>query len=106
MGNCHRRQSNVHLPLVEDKAVQTMNTCPNKKFIKVVNKIKLLLFARRIFAQSGSYLNTSISRRSEQAHVRAVMTHIFIVWPKTILKNTKSLFSHLKRRQGKLVYAK
>jgi len=79
---------------------------PNRRFICTVKRIMHLLVLRRIFARAGNYLGTSISRRPENANIRAVMTHIFTQWPRTVLKNSKNLFDHLKRYRGKLVYKK
>ena len=74
------------------------------RFRRTVRKIVKLLAFRKIFSRAGSYLNTSMSRRPQNAHIRRVMTEIFTSWPTTILKGTKVIFDHLERRRGVLVY--
>ena len=76
----------------------------NRRFIRIVKRVMNLLILRRIFARAGHYLGTSVSRRAENARIRAVMTYIFTTWPRTVLKNSKTIFSHLRRNRGQLVY--
>lgn len=117
MGNtCPRRHTNMEqpqiaeeeewlvIPIVIPEPEQPVAINPNRRFKNTVNKIKKLLILRKLFARAGSYLNTSGSRRAENARIRAVMSYIFTSWPRTVLRNTKPLFNHLRRERGQLVY--
>ena len=93
----------------EEEAWLVINEIPNEehpsriRFRRTVRKIIKLLTLRKIFSRAGSYLNTSMSRRPQNAHIRRVMTEIFTSWPRTILKGAKVIFDHLKRVRGVLV---
>ena len=76
----------------------------NNKFKKAVHKVIKLLTLRRIWSRSGSYLNTAHARLPENSNTRRIMAFIFTSWPRTVLRNTKSLFDHLKREKGQLTY--
>ena len=86
--------------------INPVGHAPNGRFIRIVKRVMNLLILRRIFAKAGSYLNTSVSRRAENAHIRAVMAHIFTSWPRTVLKSSKTIFSHLRRNRGQLEYVR
>ena len=79
-------------------------TTTNTRFKRSVERIIKLLQWRKLFARSDMYLQTSRSRRTENARIRRVMTEIFTTWPRTILKKTKVIFEHLKRERGVLIY--
>ena len=115
MGNCHRRQGtyrhhrDIHEDLYHEDEwtliVNQVGHTPNGRFIRIVKRVMKLLILRRIFAKAGHYLGTSVSRRAENAHIRTVMAYIFTTWPRAVLKNNKTIFGHLKRERGRLVYA-
>ena len=74
------------------------------RFQRAVRRIKHLLRLRRIWSRAGSWLNTAAARNPRNARVRATMSHIFTHWPRTVLGNTKTIFAHLRRERGRLVY--
>ena len=94
----------------EDDQWLVINDIPNQehpsriRFRKTVRKIIKLLALRKIFSRAGSYLNTAMSRRQENARIRRVMTEIFTSCPRSILRGTKVIFDHLKRERGVLMY--
>ena len=104
MGNiCHRRR-NMTDTIEENEWIVIQHTESNLRFKRVVKKIMNILIMRKIYARAGSYLNTSTSRKPENAHIRKTMSDIFSQWPRTALKGTKVIFNHVKRERGQLVY--
>jgi hypothetical protein len=90
--------------LIPSEENTNTTTTTNTRFKRSVKRIIKLLQWRKLFARSGMYLQTSRSRRTENARIRRVMTEIFTTWPRTILKKTKVIFEHLKRERGVLIY--
>ena len=76
----------------------------NRRFRRVVCKVIKLFRLRTIWSKAGSWLNTQAARNPQNHRIRVVMTYIFTHFPRTVLRNTKTVFDHLQRRRGALTY--
>ena len=76
----------------------------NVRFQRVVRRAIKLLRLRLIWSKAGSWLNTHAARNPQNHRIRVVMSYIFTHFPRTVLRNTKTMFDHLQRRRGALTY--